>query len=243
MEIIELQSVGSTNTWTRDHASELVAPTLVYAVEQTSGRGQKGNTWESEPGKNLTASVFFADTGIEPASQFYISEAIALAVTDLLADIGIESHVKWPNDIYVCDKKIAGILIEHSIMARCILNTVAGIGLNLNQREFLSDAPNPVSVSLLTDREFPVGRMASELAAHIVRRLKDASENQDSLHAEYMEKLWRGDGGTYPFFDKIAGERIEGSIACVAPDGKLTLRLSDGSRREYMFKETEFLLL
>lgn len=268
MKIICIPEAASTNSWVASYSGETDKDFMVYAVAQTAGRGQRGNSWESEPGKNITASALLHPVGIIPARQFIISEAVALAVTDLLAEIGIDAMVKWPNDIYVGDRKICGILIEHSIMPGKILRTIAGIGINVNQQIFRSDAPNPVSVVQLTGATHDIPSLVKRLATHLERRM-EISRNEEvaksvssevendragnlgingdkgnlsSLHEEFMQKLWRGDGSLYPFFDRKVNEEIKASVLRVAPDGMLTLKIEDGEERTYVFKEIEFLL-
>lgn len=242
MEILEIEETGSTNSWLAERAPEMEKPMLVFARRQTAGRGQRGNSWEAEPGKNLSASLLLFPSGIEAASQFVISEAVALAVCDVLAGLGVETSVKWPNDIYAGDGKICGILIEHTIMGRDIVRTIAGVGININQTRFLSSAPNPVSVVGITGKQFRVESVAELLAGAVERRLSSASLGPDALHSEFMERLWRGDGRFHPFLDRLTGERIEARIEDVAPSGILSLRDSAGLLRRYAFKEVEFIL-
>ncbi|MDE6431375.1 MAG: biotin--[acetyl-CoA-carboxylase] ligase, partial [Duncaniella sp.] len=121
----------------------------VSARRQTAGRGQRGNSWESAPGKNITMSILLRPEGLHPSRQFVISRAVSLAITGVLRRYMPASavRVKWPNDIYVDDRKICGILIENVISSASIRQSVVGIGINVNQRRFLSDAPNPVSMA------------------------------------------------------------------------------------------------
>ena len=258
MEVIEIKETESTNSWLAARAGEMMADTLVYAIGQTAGRGQRGNSWESEPGMNLTASALLHPEGIEPCRQFLISEGVALAVCDLLSDLGVETMVKWPNDIYAGDRKICGILIEHAIMPKRIMHTIAGAGININQTVFLSDAPNPVSVKQLTDREYDIPEVAAAFAAKLEARMRQVMDEaaggartpesdgnvfpDSTIHKEFMNRLWRGDGRLYPFFDRKQGERIEAKIADVAADGILSLETSEGDLRRYAFKEVEFIL-
>lgn len=258
MKLIEIKETESTNSWLAGCAGEMITDTLVYAIGQTAGRGQRGNSWESEPGMNLTASAILHPEGIEPCRQFLISEGVALAVCDLLSDLGVESMVKWPNDIYAGDRKICGILIEHAIMPKRIMHTIAGVGININQTVFLSDAPNPVSVKQLTGKEYDIPEVAEAFAAKLEVRMRQvlddaavAACNPESdgkafpnspTHKEFMNRLWRGDGKLYPFFDRKKGERIEAKIADVAADGILSLETSEGDLRRYAFKEVEFIL-
>ena len=242
MKIIALDSVDSTNSWLSRRAKDMDGECLVYALEQTCGRGQRGNVWESEPGANLTTSLLLHPDGIEPACQFVVSEAVALAVVDVLRSMGVEAKVKWPNDIYAGDSKVCGILIENAVMGRMILHSIAGVGINLNQMMFLSDAPNPVSVRQLTGKTQGVAEAASLLAACVSSRLGDAVSDPDRLHQEYLSLLWRGDGKMYPFSDRLTGETYMGRIHGIAPDGMLTIADAENVLRRYAFKEVEFLL-
>lgn len=245
MRVLEIASAHSTNSWVAGHAAQLEAPVLVYAVEQTAGRGQRGNSWESAPGKNLTASALFVPSGVAPSHQFVISEAVALAaaelVTSLLGDAAAPAEVKWPNDIYVGGKKICGILIEHSIFGREIRRTIAGVGININQETFESDAPNPVSVKQISGGSHDIRDVAGAFAEALGKRL-GSLEAPEKLHSEFMGRLWRGDGRYYPFCDKKREEMISAKIAGISEEGVLTLQLEDGSRREYAFKEVEFII-
>lgn len=248
MEIIRIDSTDSTNSWVRRHSGSLTESVLVYALTQTAGRGQRGNSWESEPGMNLTASALLFLAGVLPCDQFCISEAVALAVVDTLDSLGVDAKVKWPNDIYAGDRKICGILIENAVTPSAIVSSIAGIGININQEIWLSDAPNPVSVKQITGSSHDIAEVAAILAGNLERRLCQTADSADNavdsprvgLHREYMARMWRGEGH-HPFRDVRLGERIEAEIADVASDGTLTLDLGT-QLRSYAFKEVEFLI-
>lgn len=242
MDIIAIEETDSTNSLVRRMLPDLRGECLLYARRQTAGRGQRGNSWESAPDMNLTASALLRPECVEPQDQFAISEAVSLAVCDVLGQLGLNALVKWPNDIYVGDRKICGILIEHSIMPRKIMYTVAGVGININQTEFLSDAPNPVSVAQLTGERHDIGEVAASLAEMLAARMTQTGPGRAELHKEYMSRLWRGDGSHYPYRDNVAGEDIMASILDVAPDGMLTLLMENGQRRTYAFKEVTAVL-
>ncbi|MDE6007795.1 MAG: biotin--[acetyl-CoA-carboxylase] ligase [Muribaculaceae bacterium] len=242
MEIISVDVTDSTNSLVKELAKRGSGECLVYAIEQTAGRGQRGNKWESEPGKNLTASMLLFPKDILPSEQFVISEAVALGVVDILGEMGIDARVKWPNDIYVGDRKISGILIEHAVMGRSIMHTVAGIGLNLNQSKFISDAPNPVSVVQLNGKECDVSKAAVSLAEAVKRRIPLDKMEMRLLHEEFLSKLWRGDGNLHPFLDKNSGKRFRGKIMDVGLDGLLRVMDDEDTLHDYAFKEVEFLL-
>ena len=242
------------------------APGLMIAARrQTAGRGQRGNSWESEDGKNLCFSMIWKPCGIAPAEQFSISEATALAIAELLGSYHIVAKVKWPNDIYVGDKKICGILIDHSLMGSSICHSIISAGLNVNQTIFRSDAPNPISMALAVAGDesaaipanaaghvhtpmqveghprFNIDEIAGQLHEILLRNLKTAEspEGRAALHAAFMKELYRG-AGFHPFFDVIKGEHIEARIAGIAPTGTLTLQLRNGETRSYAFKELSF---
>ena len=242
MKFIKLDKTDSTNNWIKAHIEELDSPCAVFAVSQTQGRGQRGNSWESEPGKNLTISFLFYPEGVKATEQFPVSEAVALGVCDFIEDKGVKAKVKWPNDVYVGDRKISGILIENSVLGDKLKSMIAGIGINLNQENFLSDAPNPVSLTQLTGETYDIEESALLLGKKIQYRIEAIGGNPDALHEEYIKRLWRNDHGIYPFNDRKENERINASIESVEKSGVLTLRKEDGILRQYLFKEVEFLL-
>lgn len=245
MNFIILEEVDSTNSYVTRHATELNENTMVLAATQTAGRGQRGNSWESEPGANLTATLFYRPQGVAPREQFAISEATALAVADYLRDEGLPAVVKWPNDIYVDDRKICGILIEHSVTSTDIDHSRIGIGLNVNQSEFVSDAPNPVSMVQLTGKHRDISRVAAALGERLDRRLALTStpEGRAELHADFLRSLWRADGKPHPFRRRSDGSLLNGIIETVDTTGPLTIRdTQSGASESFWFKEIEFLL-
>lgn len=245
MFFLKIGEVDSTNNYVAAHASELPDRAMVIAERQTAGRGQRGNSWESAPGLNLTFTMLWRPERLLPREQFSLSEAVALAITDLLERYAIRARVKWPNDIYVGDYKIAGILIEHSVTSTAIEHSRIGIGLNVNQREFKSNAPNPVSMSLLTDSRYDLEKLTVEVADALVSRLEksNGADDREKLHEEFKEKLWRGGDGPYVFRDKTTGNCFTGKISDVSPSGPISVYDCDtGCVRTYAFKEIEFVL-
>ena len=241
MNVIHLSETESTNTYVSANAGSLEPWTIVEASCQTGGRGQRGNTWESEAGKNLTFSVLMRPADFPARDQFAISEAVALAVVETLAFYGIDARVKWPNDIYVGDRKICGILIEHAVTGMNITHTVAGVGLNVNQTEFRSDAPNPVSMANIAGHGFDLQDLLATLGEKI-RSYCERSFNPEErplLHGMFKRSLWRGDGGFHPFSRPGSG-RFEARIADVEPGGMLVLESRDGERSRHAFKEVVF---
>lgn len=249
MNYVFLEGTDSTNTYVCEHAADLGDMTMVVAHRQRAGRGQRGNSWESEPGKNITATLFVRDMGAAAPGhplaelQFAISEATALAVADTLHDFGIEASVKWPNDVYVGDSKIAGILIEHSLTGSAMEHTRIGIGLNVNQRQFHSDAPNPISMARIKDEDLDMALVLVRLSEHLERRLGVLRDDPDCRHArhqEYLGRLWRADGSAYPWRLRDGGTLIAAAIDTVLPDGRL--RLAATQLPPFRFKEIEAIL-
>ena len=241
MKIINPDKVDSTNSWVALHEGELPEEALVYSHIQTKGRGQKGNSWESAPGKNITASLLIHPKDFLASDQFLISEAVSLAIVSFLNRYGIEAEIKWPNDIYVGNKKICGILVENIILGKHITRSIAGFGINVNQKVFESDAPNPVSMSNITGMEYNIADLVETVAKDIEFYLGRIGD-KEGVHEEYISRLWRNNGKKYGFYDRKAGEHIKAAIHSVAPSGILTLALECGDKREYAFKEVEYIL-
>lgn len=157
--LIHLTSTSSTNEYLYDlifRDDSLTEGLVVWSDFQTSGKGQLSNVWESEEGMNLTFSMLFFPSFLPIQSQFLLSQFVSLGIVDYLSnEVGMKDvTVKWPNDIYWKNKKIAGVLIENLLMGNSISHTIVGVGLNVNQKKFLSDAPNPVSMATATKRHF-----------------------------------------------------------------------------------------
>lgn len=221
-----IDSCASTNA---EISRDAPHGTALMALTQTAGRGQRGNTWEAEPHRNITLSLMLRPEALPAARQFEISEAVALGVADLLDELGIEGvAVKWPNDVYVADRKIAGILIENAIGPGAMISrSIAGIGLNVNQTEFRSPAPNPVSVKQLTGREYDLRTLAERMVALILQRMARGNN-----HADYRRRLWRG-SGTWQWVT-ADGTPLTAAIADVLPSGHLVLT---GCPEPFAFKQ------
>lgn len=242
MNIIELEETASTNTYLRG-MTDAPHGTVIAARRQSAGRGQHGNTWESEPDANLTFSILVRPAGIPPVKQMAISRAVSLSIVrwlDRYLPDGMEASIKWPNDIYVGDRKICGILIEHVLTAGRIERTVIGAGININQTAFYSDAPNPVSLTQLTGLTYPLDSMLREVTADIISLVEAEDRAGGDLTAtDYMSRLWRRNG-FHPYRD-AAGD-FTARIADVAPDGTLTLLRPDNTLSRYAFKEVTAIL-
>ena len=256
-KIIHVEETGSTNRWIKEYrdgsfvTSQDVTkePSLCYVVVaeyQTAGKGCSTNTWESERGKNLTFSLLIHPEGIAAKEQFFISEAVSVALCETLAPyIHQKVEIKWPNDIYVGDRKICGILIENRLQGSEIKESIIGIGLNVNQRVFRSDAPNPVSLYQLTDKETD----REVLLNSFLQAFDKALHNKKNC-LTYRELLYRK-GIDSLYKDKTVSSTSEaaepgGFVATlkdVLPDGRLLLVDKEGQERTYAFKEVEFVII
>lgn len=240
-------SIGSTNTYLRELNGGDPAYDYEVAVAdfQTAGRGQKGNTWESEQGKNLLFSILAHPKGIKVQEQFYISEAIALAVSDaVIAAAGPEYaagfSVKWSNDIYYKDFKMAGILIENTLQGSSILDTVVGVGLDVNQEAFVSDAPNPISLKNITGRDYDRDALLDDIIARFIGYMElDTPRKRTDVDELYRSRLYRRQG-YYKFRDENGV--FEACIEGIRPDGCLMLQTRSGEHRTYEFKQVQFVL-
>ena len=230
-------------TSTNDEAcgSQYKQGDVIVAESQTAGRGQRGHVWESSKGQNLTLSAILEPTFLPPTEQFLLSEVIALAVADTLASYYIKTKIKWTNDIYVGDKKIAGILIEHKLQGNTIGRTIAGIGLNVNQTSFSADLPNPTSMAIEQTAEFERDEVLERLQECIMRRYKQLQNGERAtLQSDYHTMLYRLDEEhLYALAD---GSTFFGTIRGVEPTGALKVEMQNGDLRTFMFKEIEFLL-
>lgn len=255
MSIITIQECESTNTTLKEMlAGNRWYPngTVLRAVTQTKGRGQRGNSWEAEPGMNVTMSIVLRPGPIDRHSHFLVSEAIAVAVARYLMQEGITDphrvEVKWPNDILVDGRKIAGILIENALSASGeLLYSVAGLGLNVNQTLFSDAAPGAVSMSEITGRYYDLDEVTASLT-DIITTLSDRiapilllQENSrlriNEISRSYHDLLWRKEG-IHKWRDAETDEIFTATIDHVEDNGLLNLiEPESGRRREYFFKE------
>jgi BirA family biotin operon repressor/biotin-[acetyl-CoA-carboxylase] ligase len=239
--IMFLENLPSTNTY----ASNLLKKgnpqegTIIHTNYQSAGRGQQGNKWESTNGNNLLLSIILYPSFINPSCQFVISMAISLGICDFLSGIISDCCIKWPNDIYVNNDKIAGLLIENSIMGNTIENTIVGIGLNVNQVKFISDAPNPVSLRILTENTYDIEACMINLMHDLDKRYCHLSEgNNSGLKDEYISKLYRYNEW-FSFYDKNG--TFSGRIKSVTDEGRIQIETKSGSVNEYSYKEVGFI--
>jgi BirA family biotin operon repressor/biotin-[acetyl-CoA-carboxylase] ligase len=240
--LLFFETLPSTNTHTVSllKKNNLQEGTIVYTNYQSEGRGYSGNKWESEVDKNLLISIVLFPSFINPSDQFFIPMAISLGICDFLMRFIPDCHIKWPNDIYVNNDKIAGILIESSVIGNKIESTIAGIGLNINQEKFKSYALNPVSLRLLTGMSYDLPACLNQLGTDLDKRYKQLiAGNSGQIKNEYVSKLYRLN--EWFEFRGIKGV-FTGRILTVGDSGRIKIEMKNGEISEYAFKEIEFIL-
>lgn len=240
--IKRLDVVDSTNRYVRDEADNLWVDgkeiVAVTARHQTAGRGQRGNVWSSKDGENLLLSMLVRPgNSLEVANQFLLSQAVAVSLHAAMKCYGIETRLKWPNDIYVGNRKLAGILVELDYSGAFVEQAIVGIGLNVNQTEFPPMDRVPVSMKMLLGKDIPVEDVLRDVLCIFNRYYSEMRWGcKEAISAEYRELLLGlGEQRNYVDTDGAFMAVVEG----VEPTGHLLLRRSDGTLSRYAFKEVE----
>ena len=243
---IRLKRVHSTNKYALEFISKSkpMEGTVISASYQYDGRGQIGRFWESEDGKNITCSTILHPIFIQASDQFQLNMAVSLALHDLIDHFLPENHkvkIKWPNDIYVGDEKIAGILIQNTIKGKHISTSVIGTGININQVKFSDHIPNPTSLHKLVEMEIDLEIVFGWWFRFLTKRyLQLKSGKLGLLRKEYLENLYRIN--VWSNFNDNMGVLFTGKILGVDNDGQLKIELRDGSIKHFAFREIQFLL-
>lgn len=214
--------------------------TSVYSSFQTDGRGQRGNKWESEDGKNLLFSFVIFPNGLPAREHFILLQITALALFDTLSEYTDGISIKWPNDIYWMDRKICGTLIENDLSGMNIERSISGTGVNLNQKIFRSGAPNPISLSLITGQEYDIETVLHNImnSASIYHRMYENGES-DIIRKKYFEAIYRKDGF---YMYKDDNGTFDAIIEDIEKDGRLVLKDREGRVRKYLFKEVSYII-
>jgi BirA family biotin operon repressor/biotin-[acetyl-CoA-carboxylase] ligase len=214
---------------------------VIVAEHQTAGRGQRGKKWSSRAGENLTFSVVLDASFLRAGEQFLVLQTVALALTDLFADYGLDARIKWTNDIYIGDRKITGVLIDHSIAPGGMLaRSGAGIGINVNQRVFDDWVPNPASMALETGRDHDRREVLERFYGRLMERfgmLKSGA--RERLAEEYHSKIYRLD--TPARYALADGTEFTATIRGVGPGGELLLETPAGIKK-YLYREVSFVI-
>lgn len=230
-KIVHIDETDSTNRWIREHGGD--EDVVVVADYQTAGRGCGTNRWESERGRNLLFSILLHPRDVTATRQFHISMAVSVAISESLEQLIGDVSIKWPNDIYWRNGKIGGILIEHTLQGSAIRDSIVGVGLNVNQERFVSDAPNPVSLWQITEQPTDRESLLSDILVRFRRLLCE------DVRSRYLQRLYRR-RGFHPYTD--AGGVFMARIADVRDDGRLLLVDEGGLERSYAFKEVQFVI-
>lgn len=237
-----VDEIDSTNNYMKSLLlkQKVKEGTIISADFQTGGRGQRGNGWMSENGKNLLFSIVLYPDAVKANEQFVISQMVSLAVADFLRKYTDGITIKWPNDIYWREKKICGILIENAIEGDEIKESVCGIGVNLNQESFDSSLPNPVSLKQITGEYYEQSIMLEEVRELLFSYYEKLRRGEMQIIAEeYRDSLFRKTG--YHLFNDNTNDFIA-RIKNVASDGTLILQTESGDERRFAFKEVRYVL-
>lgn len=248
-----IKQTYSTSTLLREQYSDELPHLYTIRTDfQTAGRGQSGNSWESEAGKNLLFSTLLRYEGIKAAEQWRLSMLVTVTLWEMLAKhLPYEQlTIKWPNDIYFGDKKLVGILIENALIGQSVGYTIAGVGVNVNQTNWLSDAPNPISLKEITGKEHDVAILLSEWISTIKKWEKCSI---DELSTAYLQHLYRKEGW-YEYVERevssaptaIAQRGTTGIFSAefvgITNQGELILRKKNGEEKIYHFKQIRFVV-
>ncbi|MDP2040140.1 MAG: biotin--[acetyl-CoA-carboxylase] ligase [Algoriphagus sp.] len=238
-DVLFLPECHSSN----DKALELIRSgkanegTIVICNHQTQGKGQRGNTWEAQPGQNLTFSLVLKPNFLDVSEQFFLNMVISNSIRRMLQDYLPDLKVKWPNDLVVPDRgKIGGVLIENIVNSSAWEFAVVGIGLNINQRDFLNK--NATSLSLITGGQYELEELLKLLVAHLEQGYISLKKGKmEEVRKEYLSHLFLKDRwGTFTESEI----EFDGKIVGVSQDGKLQIMLKDGSERFFGLKEITF---
>ncbi|MBC5993063.1 biotin--[acetyl-CoA-carboxylase] ligase [Pontibacter cellulosilyticus] len=210
----------------------------VVTAHQTAGRGQRGNTWEAEPGKNITLSVILKPKFLAIKHQFYLNMAVSLGVLDLLRELGLKNaQVKWPNDLFFEDKKLGGILIENALNSLTLQHSIVGIGLNVNQLAF--GYTTATSLAKVLGYTLDLEQVTNRLLELLEKRyLELRNDKTAKLKYEYLQALYRyQEQHTY----RVDNRPVMGQILGVDEEGRLAVEI-EGELRYFGFKEIAFVI-
>lgn len=237
MHLIKLSATDSTNAYLKQLCTDQQLPdySLVWALNQTAGRGQPGRKWNSEPGMNLTFSILKRFEALQVRDQFLINMWVSLAIYSLLCELEVpEVAIKWPNDIMSGGRKLCGILPENSLKGETVTKSVVGIGLNVNQSRF-DGLPHATSIKMATGRSFELEPLVSACRKSLVSIFQAADAfDFEKQRSRYEDKLFKKD---CPAAFTVDGESLMGTIRGVDREGQLIIEMEGGVTRTYGFRE------
>jgi len=243
--ILELHETESTNTYATNLIKEIQVTegTIVFTHNQTKGRGQVGNTWQAEGGKNLTFSLVLHPNFLAVDKQFYLSKITSLAVygmpTDFLNTSLYDIKIKWPNDILVNDRKIAGILIENILRGNFLQNSVIGVGININQQSFSNVDKQATSLGILLQQTFDLKEVLHAFCKHFEALYLSLKQNNfDKISQAYFKQLYKfNEWAIYQAKEKT----FTAKITKVEENGLLTLTTEQNETLKFNFKEVQLI--
>lgn len=248
-----IRETHSTSTLLREQYTDTLPHLYTIRTDyQTAGRGQVGNTWESERGKNLLFSTLLRHEELHATEQWRISMWVAITLWEVLAKhLGKERlTIKWPNDIYYGDKKLVGILIENALIGQYVEHSIVGIGVNVHQMNWQSNAPNPISMKEITGREYDIEGLLNEWICSMKSWKNSKIED---LSSAYLQHLYRREGwheyverevsiAPTSIAEKGTKNTFLAEIVTVTEQGELVLRLQDNAEKKYHFKQIRFVI-
>ena len=241
MKLIKLDAIDSTNEFLKGLSNNQLVEnfTVVTAESQTKGKGQMGSVWVSEPSKNLIMSVLVKDFLLDICSVFDLNIVASVSIIQALESFNIpELSIKWPNDIMSYNKKIGGILIENSIKSNGAINSIVGLGLNVNQTNF-EHLPKATSLALISNTIFDKEEILLRIIEKLELNIQSWNQNKDLMWTDYAEKLFKK-GIPMPFSDENQ-QNFMGIIQGVSSIGKLQILLEDDTVPEFDIKEIQML--
>lgn len=243
IKILHFDEIKSTNVYLYDKLAEKhdISDTVVVASHQTAGRGMDKNRWESEAGKNLLFSIALNVNFLEAENQFKISQAVSVVIVETLSQFidNQQLYIKWPNDIYFGDKKLAGMLIQNTIEGRMMGVSIIGIGLNINQIEFSKDIPNPISLKMIAGEEYDLETLLNQLIINIKNAVESLrfEKNREEIDRRYISRMYRYQKWAEYFYQNRVKELI---INGFDKYGRLLLHDKEGAEIVCDVKELQF---
>ncbi len=243
-KIISLKTVDSTNNFAnqfvKDNKSENVCGTVVFSTHQQQGKGTGQNIWESEKDKNILASIILCPHFLSPEKQFLISKTVSLGILKYFKNKNIDAKIKWPNDIFINNRKIAGVLIENSILGSNISTSIIGIGLNINQQKFIFSSTKPISLTNITNKNYSLIEELKVLLENIFIEYNKLSNKQfDEIDKEYFNNLYKKDVFTEY---QTSTDKFYAKIHSIDEIGRLVLITKQNEIRKFSFKEVSIVL-
>ena len=241
-EYRHFDQLDSTNAYLQRMQTEQdIRGWVVSADEQTAGKGMGSNGWESENGKNLTFSMAL-DMGFLPAErQFLLSETVALGIIEVLDKLltSEKLSIKWPNDIYYENQKLAGILINSTIKANMMDVSIVGIGLNINQVQFQDWPTHPISLKMITGKDYDLRPILEQIADSVYKKVDILKSEPNAIEEAYMQRLYR--------YRTWADYEVDGKVMrlfMTGIDAFGRLQLVDDKNESYCFdiKEIKFVI-